>query len=228
MTIWTILSLLAFGALVNGPLFSLDASGQLGKALVYAKWKGRAYVREYVIPANPRSLAQQFQRGILAALTRWWAGTNATPRATWQALADAGNYSTFNAFQKFNLDAETLGNYPQATADLSGAAVAGVNAAPTGTGGVNTIAISHDPATAPAITDLLIIGLGTAGGANTTAQDIHRIIASLSNSTLATATILNVSNIPAGTYFLASRYVGQNGSLSAWIPSAAGIVVTGV
>ena len=228
MTLWALLSLLCLGALVNGPLFSLDASGQLGKALVYAKWKGRAYVREYVIPSNPRSLAQQFQRGMLAALTRWWAGTGATQRATWQALADAGTYSTFNAFQKAGLDDETLGNFPAATADLSGAAVTGVSAAPTGVGGVNTIQITHDPATTPVATDLLIIGLGTAGGANTTAQDIHRVIASLANSTLATATIFDVTDIPAGTYFLAARYIGQNGSLTAWTPSAAGIVVTGV
>ena len=42
-------------AKVNGPLFSLDARGQLGKALVYAIWKGLNYARKYVIPFNPKT-----------------------------------------------------------------------------------------------------------------------------------------------------------------------------
>jgi len=39
-------------AKVRGPLFSLGASGQLAKTLVYLSWKGLDTVREYVIPAS--------------------------------------------------------------------------------------------------------------------------------------------------------------------------------
>ena len=49
-------------AKVTGPLFSLDASGSYGGAMVFAKWKGRAYVRQLVIPANPQTLAQEVAR----------------------------------------------------------------------------------------------------------------------------------------------------------------------
>ncbi|GAH96000.1 unnamed protein product, partial [marine sediment metagenome] len=36
-------------AKLKGPLFSLGASQQLGKALVFFGWKGLDVVREYVI-----------------------------------------------------------------------------------------------------------------------------------------------------------------------------------
>lgn len=47
------------------PLGSLGASGQLGKALVFFPWKGLNCVREWVIPANPKSQAQRDQRDLL-------------------------------------------------------------------------------------------------------------------------------------------------------------------
>lgn len=52
-------------AKLKGPLFSLGASQQLGKALVYFPWKGLNCVREYVIPSNPKTALQTTQRGHL-------------------------------------------------------------------------------------------------------------------------------------------------------------------
>lgn len=52
-------------AKLKAPLFSLGAAGALGKALVYFPWKGIDCVREYVIPSNPKSTAQNTQRGYL-------------------------------------------------------------------------------------------------------------------------------------------------------------------
>ena len=50
-------------AKLKGPLFSFDASGALADALVYFPWKGLSVVRKYVIPANPKTTAQNTQRG---------------------------------------------------------------------------------------------------------------------------------------------------------------------
>ncbi|GAI26038.1 unnamed protein product [marine sediment metagenome] len=50
-------------AKLKGPLFSLGAAGALGKALVFFGWKGLDVVREYVVPANPKTTGQQTQRG---------------------------------------------------------------------------------------------------------------------------------------------------------------------
>ena len=46
---------------------SLGASGALGNALVFFDWKGLDVVREYVIPANPKTDAQNTHRAILTA-----------------------------------------------------------------------------------------------------------------------------------------------------------------
>lgn len=49
-------------AKLKAPLFSFGASGKLAGALVYMPWKGLNVVREYVIPANPKTDAQILQR----------------------------------------------------------------------------------------------------------------------------------------------------------------------
>ena len=49
-------------AKVSGPLFSVDASGGYAGTVVFAKWKGRNYARQLVIPANPRSSGQEQAR----------------------------------------------------------------------------------------------------------------------------------------------------------------------
>lgn len=54
-------------AKVSGPLFSLEASGSYGGALTFAKWKGRQYCRQLVIPANPNSADQETARNRLRA-----------------------------------------------------------------------------------------------------------------------------------------------------------------
>lgn len=49
-------------AVLKAPLFSLGASQQLGKTLVFFGWKGLNVVREYVVPANPKTQLQKDQR----------------------------------------------------------------------------------------------------------------------------------------------------------------------
>lgn len=52
-------------AKLTAPLFSFGASGKIADSLVYFPWKGLDAVRQYVIPANPRSADQVTQRGHL-------------------------------------------------------------------------------------------------------------------------------------------------------------------
>lgn len=67
-------------AKLKAPLLSLGASGAVGKALVFGNWKGLDVVREYVVPANPRTTGQTTQRGYLTlAVTRiHWAQARAS------------------------------------------------------------------------------------------------------------------------------------------------------
>lgn len=88
---------------VFGPMMSLDASGTLGKAITFSKWKGRNYVRERVIPANPKSGAQVGRRAMFKKLTQIWSDFDAGTKALWQPLADQLVASPFNAYVSFNM-----------------------------------------------------------------------------------------------------------------------------
>jgi len=88
---------------VNGPMFSLSASGTLADAVTFATWKGRPYVRERVIPSNPKSGAQTGRRAMFRFLTQAWAALDAAEKATWQTLADELVASPFNAYLSYNM-----------------------------------------------------------------------------------------------------------------------------
>lgn len=76
-------------ARLTAPLLSLGASGSIAKSLVFASWKGIPYARVHVIPANPRSAAQQDIRGIFTTLNELWKRMAFFPRLPF-ALAVKG------------------------------------------------------------------------------------------------------------------------------------------
>ena len=57
-------------AKVDGPLFSLEARGKVGEAIVFFPWKGRHVVRRWLKPTNPRDIDQKLIRQKLAAVGR--------------------------------------------------------------------------------------------------------------------------------------------------------------
>lgn len=57
-------------AKVEGPLYSMGASGKLGNAMVFFGWKGLNVVRSWVKPANPRTSNQGDQRVIVGGTGR--------------------------------------------------------------------------------------------------------------------------------------------------------------
>lgn len=89
---------------VNAPMMSLSASGTLGDAITFSSWKGRSYVRERVIPSNPRSGGQVGRRSMFAFLTQKWDALATVDKATWQDLADQLVASPFNAFVSDNME----------------------------------------------------------------------------------------------------------------------------
>ena len=101
-------------AKLTGPFFSLKASGQLGKTLVAFPWKGINALRTYVIPANPRSIAQRQQRGYFEdAVDEWHAAAyNPDDVAAWNCFAGIlpKIMSGFNAMIKTFVDEAILGN----------------------------------------------------------------------------------------------------------------------
>lgn len=87
-------------AKVTGPLMSMDASGAFGGALVFGKWKGRPTVRQFVIPANPRTANQVASRNRIRLTgaaqkqvnlsTQIKSGETLSDEARWKAAAPSG------------------------------------------------------------------------------------------------------------------------------------------
>lgn len=99
-------------AVVKGPLFSIGASGTVAGAVVYSTWKGRPYVRQHAIPANPRSAGQLSVRAMMQFLSQIWDGLTDADKADWDTRAAATNISPFNAFIAYNLTRWGLGDSP--------------------------------------------------------------------------------------------------------------------
>ena len=91
-------------AKVTGPLLSLDARGQIGKALVFSNWKGIQDVRQFVVPSNPNTAAQQTQRGKITSMNALWHSTpwTADDLTAWNVFAAemSSVMSGFNAFTR--------------------------------------------------------------------------------------------------------------------------------
>jgi len=85
-------------AKVTGPLMSIDASGAFADTMVYAKWKGINYSRQYAIPGNPRTANQlQIRDYFTTAVAAWQAEDQATKDA-WNQAASGKPLSGFNLY----------------------------------------------------------------------------------------------------------------------------------
>lgn len=112
-------------ATTKGPLFSLDATGTVGGAIVFSHWKGRNVVRRHAVPANPKSGGQLGVRAMMKFLSQQWAGLTAGEQTTWDDPAAAPNISPFNAYVSTSMkrwgvyDGPTQA-YPAALGDTAG------------------------------------------------------------------------------------------------------------
>lgn len=88
-------------AKVTAPLLSLGASGKIANTLVASVWKGIPYMRQYVVPANPKTVDQVAHRAAFTAAVAAWRTyiTAADQREAWRVFAgvQSGAQSNFNA-----------------------------------------------------------------------------------------------------------------------------------
>jgi hypothetical protein len=105
---------------VKAPLMSLDASGTIGKAFTFSRWKGRSYVRRHAIPSNPKTVGQMSTRAVFKYLTQVWASLDAAVVAYWETLATADNVTGLNAMVRACMSDWAL--YGTFSIDPSGAA----------------------------------------------------------------------------------------------------------
>lgn len=88
---------------VTAPLLSFSGSGQIAKTQVYASWRGIAYVRRYVEPANPRSTEQTITRNTFKWLNNVWRIAPADFVAPWTQASKGRPYFNRNLWIKQNL-----------------------------------------------------------------------------------------------------------------------------
>jgi hypothetical protein len=143
-------------ARVTGPLMSIDASGTLADTLTFAKWKGRNYVRERVIPENPKSAEQTGCRMMMSFLAQIWYGLTAPNKATWDDMAETKQISAFNAFVGENLSRWQAVHSPTKEFPAAEASTPLTVTTQTLTGGIGHATIEITPSGATAIWGLLI------------------------------------------------------------------------
>ena len=98
-----------------------DIRGALGKSVVFSNWKGRNYLREYVTPANPQTLAQTAERLHHAAIVEMFQNNvKGTPahKTAWNAEALPALISGFNRFLSYGRQI-TFGTVDLANSSLS-------------------------------------------------------------------------------------------------------------
>lgn len=132
------------------PLLSFDARGQLGQTLVYSSWKGRAYARRYVIPANPQTAAQTLTRDVFKGLNSIWRFMPAAAQAAWNLYADNSRITARNAWLKANVSPlrEAVDLIPITVSPSAGSGLSADAIAVAATIGGATVSV--DPPTLPA------------------------------------------------------------------------------
>ncbi len=91
-------------AKVTAPLLGFGASGTIAKVQTYATWRGIAYARRHVIPANPKSTAQVLTRDIFGNLNTRWKQGGPLMRAPWDRFAVGQAFVGRNSYMGKNLN----------------------------------------------------------------------------------------------------------------------------
>lgn len=87
-------------AKVTGPFLSLGARGTVAQTLTASFWRGVSYMRERVVPHNPKTAAQTAIRGVLSdGVSKWRFGTIAeADKKKWNTYALGLSESGFNRY----------------------------------------------------------------------------------------------------------------------------------
>jgi len=101
-------------ARVTGPLFSLTAANSIAETITYYTVRGIACVRQYFVPANPNTVAQQARRTIFTwAVNGWHNILSAANRLEWRdAEARPPEYTAMNYYVSEYIQAIDAGTTP--------------------------------------------------------------------------------------------------------------------
>lgn len=191
---------------VNAPAMSLDASGSLGGALVFSKWKGRPYVRTLVKPSNPKSALQVSMRASFKFLSQYWATISTVNQATWEDKADQLVASPFNAYMSVNQERWRNFLTPSQADPAAGTGTPGTLGSNAATAGVRQITLAISVAT---VADNwgCIIYRGDATGFTPSISNVIAIIPAASASTFQYVD----TPLDPGTYYYVPQLFSDDG-----------------
>ena len=92
-------------AKTTAPLLSFGARGQIGKTMVASTWRGVKYMRQHVIPTNPKTTAQMGVRNTFAMLREAWKLAPAQVVNAWNAFAQGRPFTGMNKWVGENIRA---------------------------------------------------------------------------------------------------------------------------
>jgi len=194
-------------AVVKGPLFSVGASGQIAGAIVYSNWKGRPYVRQHAVPANPKSGGQVGVRVMMKFLTQYWTEMSAIQKADWETRAALTNISPFNAFVGYNMTRWGTNKTPSIADPAAESNTAGVIDTPVATAGSRSILVSIDVSTLNDNWGVLVFR-STSGGFSMTRDKLVQVVPA---ETAVTFTWLDFPLTPGTEMFYLMRSISDDG-----------------
>lgn len=204
---------------LQAPALSLKASGSLGGAIVFSSWKGRAYARALVKPANPKSGGQVGVRSMFKFLAQEWSSIGATPQGTWEDRADQAIVSPFNAFMGYNQFRWRDFTAPSQSDPAASAMTPATMGATTATPGVRSVTISAIVTTPNDMWGLCVFRTdGT--GFSTAFDNLIGIIPYVASSPI----ILVDSPLDPDTYYYNYREFTKDGQLASELGEDSAVV----
>lgn len=137
-------------AKVDAPLLSFGARGTIAGVQTYSSWRGIAYARQRVTPANPQTTEQTKTRSVFSWLTQVWKLSQSLSQEPWTAASAGNPFTNRNLYISLNLaalrDSTTLAPYIGSPGALGGLAPAGASASASG----GTLTVTLTAPTLPA------------------------------------------------------------------------------
>lgn len=180
----------------TGPLLAFDARGQIAKTQVYSSWRGRSYVRRYVIPSNPQSTGQMQTRDVFSWLQQAWKLSPAAFQEAWTLFATGQAFTNRNAFNKSNISglrtATTLANLHFSPGAKGGLALTSLT--PTaGSGDISVAFVAPTPPTGWSLTEVIVAAIAD--------QDPHSGVLYRITAGTAAASPIVLSGLTAGQLY---------------------------
>lgn len=199
-------------------MMSFDASGTIGGAVTFSKWKGRNYVRRHAIPSNPKTGGQLSTRAMMRFLTTQYAGLSGADKSGWATQGQSDNITAMNAYVRFNMKKWTQNDYPT-MGPLHTGGSAPVLGALSVFGGVGQLSLTQ---TITTLNDGW--GLYVAVSLTTGFTPVHTDVRYIAKMVAGAVNVV-ITGLAPNTYFVRTLGVNSTGTLpTAWVAQQSGVV----